>query len=77
MGEEVSSFNQCKLLIDVILYRSFNNKYDLYSQILEYLYELMDRLDKENYSVLGLYSYYENHYNILNNDEFIYTKILN
>lgn len=37
----------------------------------------MDRLDKDNYSVLGLYSYYENHYNILSNDEFIYTKILN
>lgn len=37
----------------------------------------MDKLDKENFSVLGLYSYYENHYNIVSNEEFVYTKILN
>lgn len=73
----MNSFNQCKLLVDVILYRTFNNKYDLYSHVLEYLYEAMDKMDKENYSVLGLYPYYENHYNILSNDDFVYTKILN
>lgn len=77
VGEEVNSFNQCKLLVDVIFHRAFNNKYDLYSNILDYLYEAMDKMDKDNYSVLGLYSYYENHYNILSNDEFVYTKILN
>lgn len=71
------SFNQCKLLVDVILHRAFNSKYDLYSHVLEYLYEVMDKMDKENYSVLGLYSYYENHYNILSSDDFVYTKILN
>ena len=45
------------MLVDVLLYRTFSSKYDLYSYLLDYLYELMDRLDKEGYSVLGLFPY--------------------
>lgn len=61
----------------MVLHRLYNSKYDLYNEILDYLSELMSKLDKENYSILGLYSYYENHYNIVNNDDYVYSKLLN
>lgn len=38
IGEEITSFNQCKVLVDVLLYRTFTNKYDLYSYLLDYLH---------------------------------------
>ena len=34
IGEEVSSFSQVKVLIDIFLYKTFNSKYDLYTYLL-------------------------------------------
>ena len=56
-AEESSSFSVCKVLLDIVVSRSFNNKNEFYAYVLEEINSLMNNLDRQNYAVLGLFSY--------------------
>ena len=61
-AEESSSFSVCKVLVDFILNRNFSSKNELYNYVLEEINNLMNALDRQNFAVMGLFSYHENHY---------------
>jgi hypothetical protein len=75
-AEESSSFSVCKVLLDEVLSRTFSNKGDLYACVLDQLSTFMNTLDRQGFSVLGLFSYHENHYETLAYDEFLYSRLL-
>ena len=75
-AEESSSFSISKVLVDLVVGRPITSKTELYSYILDELNTLMSNLDRQNFSVLGLSSYNENHYQTLAYDEYLYSRIL-
>lgn len=58
ISEESSSFSVCKVLIDLALGLSLSSKSELYSFVLDQINSLMERLDSQNFSVLGLFPYH-------------------
>ena len=56
-AEESSSFSVCKCLVDMLVVRNFTSKNEFYNYILEEINNLMNSLDRQNFSVMGLFSY--------------------
>lgn len=77
ISEESSSFSVCKVLVDLVLGFSFSSKNEIYSFVLDQINSLMERLDSQGFSILGLFPYNENHYDAESYDDHLYSKIFN
>ena len=62
--------------MDVVVGRALSSKGQLYSYILDTLNTLMEALDKQNFSVLGLFAYSENQEEAGGFEERLYSKLL-
>ena len=57
-AEESSSFSVCKVLLDMVVARSFTSKNEFYSYVLDEIHSLMTNLDRQNFAVMGLFSFH-------------------
>ena len=76
-GEEVHSFHQLQLMLDVVLTRAYPSKQHLYSQITDHLHEVLVAMDRGSLSVVGVFPYHENQSHRLHHGDEVYSKMIN